>query len=454
MAIRFCKVKRNEVNMDLGIKLDSDFFIKAKNVILNKHIEYLPIIDEDGNLLFGCYDDEDGDKILRHILAMSTSTFALNELRKFKEVTIVSCNEIGFNLYFLFKKAGCKVNLVGEIWDKVIESANVIDTIHGHGIYCEGNTGLNIDMLGTWRNAFPFDEYGFLESLYQDYNKNHNLYNNTWLNKKKCNMYLKDKILSKEPFMAARLGNTESIITQEFLYGSYSQKWLNWLYSTSGFFSTNEQDLSDVDRYAQMTLDAVSNCDINCCRFDNEIGIINIQGLKESVNVDWYDLYTDFNPQNTWLSALENKKVLIISSISNSIRKQYKNKDKLFTHCNLLPDIEIIYYPTLQTQLGRNCGFKSWFNAYEKMLYEIKSIDFDIALIAAGAYGYPLASDIKDMGKQAIELCTGIYPIFGIKVKTQAIIRKVSMMYNKHWIFPLEEAPKEYMYIEKGAYWG
>ena len=243
-------------------------------------------------------------------------------------------------------------------------------------------------------------------------------------------------------------------ITQEFLYGSYSQKWLNWLYSTSGFFSTNGQNLSDVDRYAQMTLDAVSNCDINCCRFDNEIGIINIQGLKESVNVDWYDLYTDFNPQNTWLSALENKKVLIISSISNSIRKQYKNKDKLFTHCNLLPVIEIIYYPTLQTQLGRNCGFKSWFNAYEKMLYDIESIDFDIALIAAGAYGYPLASDIKDMGKQAIELCTGIYPIFGIKVKTQAIIRKVSMMYNKNWIFPIEEAPKEYMKIEKGAYWG
>lgn len=30
MAIRFCKVKKNEVNMELGIKLDSKFFIKAK----------------------------------------------------------------------------------------------------------------------------------------------------------------------------------------------------------------------------------------------------------------------------------------------------------------------------------------------------------------------------------------------------------------------------------------
>ena len=31
MAIRFCKVKRNKVNMELGIKLDSDFFRKAKS---------------------------------------------------------------------------------------------------------------------------------------------------------------------------------------------------------------------------------------------------------------------------------------------------------------------------------------------------------------------------------------------------------------------------------------
>ena len=80
-------------------------------------------------------------------------------------------------------------------------------------------------------------------------------------------------------------------------------------------------------------------------------------------------------------------------------------------------------------------------------------IDFDIAIIAAGAYGYPLAAEIKNMGKQSIELCSGIYPVFGIKVKTQLIIRKISSMYNDNWIFPIETPPKNYMNIEKGAYW-
>ena len=112
-----------------------------------------------------------------------------------------------------------------------------------------------------------------------------------------------------------------------------------------------------------------------------------------------------------------------------------------------------IFYDAPQTQLGEKQGFKNWFEAYDKVVKDIKNIDFDIAIIAAGAYGYPLAAEIKNMGKQSIELCSGIYPVFGIKVKTQLIIRKISSMYNDNWIFPIETPPKNYMNIEKGAYW-
>jgi hypothetical protein len=87
------------------------------------------------------------------------------------------------------------------------------------------------------------------------------------------------------------------------------------------------------------------------------------------------------------------------------------------------------------------------------MINDIQKIDFDVALIACGSYGYILSSKIKNMGKQAIELCSGLYPIFGIKNKTQIIIRKVSKMYDKNWIFPIEEKPNNYMNLEKGAYW-
>jgi len=38
------------------------------------------------------------------------------------------------------------------------------------------------------------------------------------------------------------------------------------------------------------------------------------------------------------------------------------------------------------------------------MKNEISEIDFDVAIIGAGAYGLPLASYIKEMGRQAIHM--------------------------------------------------
>ena len=136
-----------------------------------------------------------------------------------------------------------------------------------------------------------------------------------------------------------------------------------------------------------------------------------------------------------------------------TIKRQYSRKELLFQSKNILPDMDMLFYDAPQTQLGNKSGYKNWFEAYEKIVTDIRKIDFDIAIIAAGAYGYPLAAEIKAMGKQSIELCSGIYPIFGIKVKTQLIIRKISQMYNSYWIFPIEAPPKNYMNIEKGAYW-
>lgn len=68
--------------------------------------------------------------------------------------------------------------------------------------------------------------------------------------------------------------------------------------------------------------------------------------------------------------------------------------------------MNIIYYDTPQTQLGNKENYNDWFDAYSKMVKEIENIDFDIDIIASGAYGYILASDIKNMGKQTIELCS------------------------------------------------
>ena len=258
--------------------------------------------------------------------------------------------------------------------------------------------------------------------------------------------------------MAARLGNTESIITNQNS-NYYTKFWLKYLYTTSGFFSkkifTNDIEKlfvkNDVDLYAQKMIKCVKNCDFHLCCFSNEIPLLNKYSDKKSLNFDWYDLYTNFD-SNSWLKALECKKVLIISSFNKSIKYQLKNIKKVFPFFDF-PNLNIVYYDFPLTFMGNYNSKENFFELYTFVFNEIKKIDFDIALIAAGAYGYMLASDIKDAGKQAIELCSGLYPVFGIKNKTQSIIRKVSAMYNENWIFPIEAKPEKYMDIEKGAYW-
>lgn len=48
--------------------------------------------------------------------------------------------------------------------------------------------------------------------------------------------------------------------------------------------------------------------------------------------------------------------------------------------------------------------FYDWFDALNWMSEEISKINFDIALLGCGAYGFPLAARIKKYGKNCYSL--------------------------------------------------
>ena len=447
MAIRFCK---GEDKFEYKLQMDSNLFKKAHEIFLNQKVEYISIFDKE-RFICCCYNDEKCDKIMKHILNMTTSIEACKKISKINKIEIISFNEISFYIYNFFKKAGCKIKCVGEFWDKFSITSDFENETADMTFYCEGNPGLALSDLGYWKNSFPYTEYDFFEKLFKRLYTNKKIYNKQFISKNKTQNIIINLIQKNIPFMAARLGNTESSIVQEYLHSCYSKKWVDWLYNTSGFFSKNEISINDINKYSRLTISAVKNCDINCCRFENEIGILNTFSNENCINTDWYYLYTDID-KNTWLKALENKNVLIISSFNKSIKRQYKIKEQLFSY-DILPNMNLVYYDMVETQLGNNLGYENFFKMYYKILHDISKINFDIALISAGAYGFLLASDIKNMGKQSIELCSGLYPIFGIKNNTQSIIRKVSEMYNHNWIFPLDVPNIDIRKIENSAYW-
>lgn len=156
---------------------------------------------------------------------------------------------------------------------------------------------------------------------------------------------------------------------------------------------------------------------------------------------------------NRWTDLLKDKKVLVISPFSDSIKKQYKKKELI--HNNLLPNFELIclnfplsYY--LQHESLRNSYPENSSKLLELFKNKINEIDFDIALIGTGIYSLPLAVHCKNKGKIGIHLGGGTQILFGVKGGRW---NKANYI-NEHWVSPSkEEIPFYSKYCEDSCYW-
>jgi glycerol-3-phosphate dehydrogenase len=83
-------------------------------------------------------------------------------------------------------------------------------------------------------------------------------------------------------------------------------------------------------------------------------------------------------------------------------------------------------------------------------------IDFDVAIIGCGAYGMPLASKLKNAGKQAIHLGGATQLLFGIKGNRweNGYPTKIATFFNDAWVrASAEETPQNAYTVERGCYW-
>lgn len=273
-----------------------------------------------------------------------------------------------------------------------------------------------------------------------------------------------DWIESGKPMLLARLGGTEGRIAGQYcekelsLRKEYDFGTLEWLFNTSGFFADDYDDKTKaVDQYAKLTIDGLKECDYLSATFPQKIYMpYFFKYYAKNATPTFSDSgpYFEIPTEKTWLRALKGKKVLVINSFTESIEYQYKRKDKLVKDKAFeLPDFELITYKTFVTQVGeRPDGFKNFFQVLDKMLNDIKKIDFDVALIGAGAYGFPIAVEIKRMGKIAIETCGKTPTFFGVYGERD-LKDGVDKYMTDAWIRPMEEPPKKYKEIENGCYW-
>jgi hypothetical protein len=248
------------------------------------------------------------------------------------------------------------------------------------------------------------------------------------------------KIKSEKPFMLSRFG------TGEFR-SLFSDDDINLLYFYSGFFP---EDKKLLPKFRKIYLESSKQIDILAISLYLNQFMRKRKFIRKFPNIEYLTSLKPLGHRRAWASGLKDKKVLVIHPFKKTIEKQHKKRVKL----DMLPKLKKLeVIKAVQTLAdNRDPRFETWFDALDYMEKEIDKKDFDIAIIGCGAYGLPLATYVKSLGKQALHLGGGVQLLFGIKGKRWD--NSPNIKYTKDWIYPLEEDKmKDFKKIEGGCYW-
>jgi hypothetical protein len=171
-------------------------------------------------------------------------------------------------------------------------------------------------------------------------------------------------------------------------------------------------------------------------------------------------------PALQWTRALAGKRVTVVSSFADSIRKQIEGENfpRIWSALNaglLNPPgitwsfVKTGYAPALALgSCGWPEGVTSWQDAVAHVVEEVKESDADVAIIGCGGLGMVIAAELKRKRISAIVLGGATQVLFGLKGTRWATHPIISGFWNEAWIWPSEsEKPKGAVLVEGGCYW-
>lgn len=272
------------------------------------------------------------------------------------------------------------------------------------------------------------------------------------------NKVIYNMIQSPEPFFVGRFGATElsAIKTFDFEIEKNYEKILEQMQMWSGFFPTTEENGK---RFLSLMLEVIPEIDVMGIWLQPfEEYYIHKYANPKIKMAYLLDIEPWSSPDFPWTKALIDKKVLVIHPFAETIRNQYEKREKLFRGTEILPEFELKTLKAVQTIAGqKDERFENWFEALNWMYEEALKIDFEIAIIGCGAYGFPLAAKLKKAGKKAIHLAGATQLLFGIKGKrweNNNTFSYINRFFNEDWVYPKQkEVPEKAQNVENGCYW-
>lgn len=233
----------------------------------------------------------------------------------------------------------------------------------------------------------------------------------------------------------------------------WNEKILHGMQNNAGFFPATPETAS---KFGTLMLEESHQLDILAVWNNSILLLKDYYGNIPLIGLIAVEPYWAKRP---WTKSLTGKKVLVIHPFAKLIEKQYKNKRSLlFENPDVLPEFNLLTIQAVQS-IGGNCPeFKDWFEALEYMEKKMDSMDYDIALIGCGSYGFPLAAHAKRTGHKAVHLAGALQLLFGIRGKRwddpNYANGKYLKLFNEHWVYPdAEFKPVNAASVEGGCYW-
>jgi len=266
---------------------------------------------------------------------------------------------------------------------------------------------------------------------------------------------IQSKLSSTEPVMISRFGSTEiKAILYPFLPFPirifFKKRILGNMVTLSGFFPSND---TTIRKFSKMMIDDMKIMDILGSWRIEERFLDKFYPNAIRVKLKQLEPYLTDNP---WSEVLKDKNILVIHPFNKTIEIQYNiNRLNLFKNQNVLPVFKSLQtIKAVQTIAGQKSEFIDWFSALDYMKSEIDKIDFDIAIIGCGAYGFPLAAHVKRIGKKAIHLGGPTQMLFGIKGKRWIENENFNHIINEFFEYPSDEDKVENSNkVENDCYW-
>lgn len=239
---------------------------------------------------------------------------------------------------------------------------------------------------------------------------------------------------------------------------------INCLFISSGFYDKNisGKDHSDFNVYniknnsliyhnyfdKLLTFCKKNNFHLELCfhQIDD-----NLLSLKEE-----FLQYINFNnkqPKYTLFTFIENKHILIINNLGSLMKQQFENGNVKNIHKDFPDNVKSIQFFENGYTFFNNGPDNNIIETANKLCNEIKKLEFDGAIISAGAYGYLIADFIiNNLKKEAYVIGGELSFYFGINNNRSKMFHKEQI--NEFFIdVPLEMKPEGYEKIEGGCYW-